>query len=326
MSLKNNSHIRLDSADGIDTIVMQRVWHTRERMGAPLFNALLRGLVLADRLHTTGLLIVRIGDGKAGTPPSRPPLDVAGDERQALYWSTTAWMREFSEVMDDMIEAGIEGLLRLSPATLLSLRAITNRWRTQIFARMRNEVAVHLDADVIERGLMLARTSDESSAQLLTVAWNAEAMVNSQFRATFAHGVQIAGLFAPPWPGEDTGAEITAETAQSIIREAERVMGEIFAQSGRDQGALPGLMRALIFDCADALQLGDAPVPLPATKRAGHADINNRTKQELDVIGREIDGWQRTEGNVDKVRRLATALRELRRENKALRLAAKRKA
>lgn len=301
---------------------MQRVWHTRERLGAPLFNALLRGLVLADRLNTTGSLIVRIGEGRAGTPSSQPPLDAEGDERQVLFWSTTAWMWEFSKVVDAMFEAGIEGLLRFSPATLVSLREVTTRWKTEIFARMRNQAGVHLDASIIERGLKLARASGDTSAQLLSVALGADPKADARFRATFAHGVLIAGLFAPPWPGEDTGAEITAQTAQATARGAERVMKEVFGQAARDHGVLPGLMRALILDCAIALDFGEVPLPVLTAKRANYKEVNDRTKQALDVIGRMIEGWKHGDDSVAKVRSLGDELRKLRSENRALRQAA----
>lgn len=307
------------SAAGIHTIVLRDVTDMRDALGPELFNAILRGLILADRLHTAGTLILRILDRRAGTPAVAPPLDAKGDESQVLLWSVTGWMREFCKVADAMLAAGIEGLLRAEPELWPSVQTVTGRWKTEIFARMRNKAGIHVDSGAIERGLQIARAEGDSPASLLHLSWNETSTVDSVFRATFAHDVLIAGIFSPQWTGEEDGEPLSASEAQEMPARSAEVMTKTMGLAAGDHGALPGMMRQVVVECAKALDRGERPTPIASPSEPTCKVLVESIKKQLDGIGRKIVGWKGSDEIGGKVARVAAELEALRGENKTLR-------
>lgn len=138
-------------------IVLRGFDAIREQLGADTLRGFSRCFVHADRLTSL-----------ASFPYTSEQFygrDTVGFGRdlQVTFWFTVGTLRELAIAIRDLRSAlAKRGVLEPSAPCWVQLRAVERRWEDDAFFReMRNQIAFHLDPDIIDKGLSALAAESE---------------------------------------------------------------------------------------------------------------------------------------------------------------------
>ena len=117
-------------------------------LGRRILNAFCQCFVHADRLNTL-TSCMHVSERYHGGTSVAYARDLSN-----LVWFTVGTLRELAGAIQNLRGAlAMRGRLDSESAPWVTLRNLERRWETDEYRRMRNQVAFHVDPEVIERGL-----------------------------------------------------------------------------------------------------------------------------------------------------------------------------